>query len=506
MKTLFLNIIFIIISNFSLTQLNGTFYDKRDNKSYKTVVLGSQNWMAENLNTSTFRNGDQIPEVKTKEEWELAAEKKQPAWCFYENNSSYGQKYGRLYNWYAVNDPRGLAPNGWHIPSDEEWTFLESYLVQNVANKLKKEEKFDTKVSYVEVGGYYETKWISCSNCSYWTDLQKKNNPCAVCRNNRGTYVKTGRYIPKTKERREEKIKNDNGWDGNNESGFSAMPSGYRTSYGSFYSISESTYYWSSTYSSSELSHYRSLKSSNDQLGNYVENKSMGFSVRCIKDNSPTNAEGFQGNSTQIKNSNKSITIGSKSWMINNLDVVNFRNGDPIPQAKTDEEWELAAKNKQPAWCYLENDPLNGQKYGVLYNGYALIDSRGIAPKGWHIPTLDEFTNMISYLGGESVAGGKLKSTTGWANNDYQRINGNGSNSSGFSALPGGDREFSRFHSDLNCASWWTSSFGNVPTFDSKGYQTGYKLIYFSIGNWGNEITKIDDSLGVGHSVRCVKD
>jgi uncharacterized protein (TIGR02145 family) len=268
--------------------------------------------------------------------------------------------------------------------------------------------------------------------------LQKKNNPCAVCRNNRGTYVKTGRYIPKTKERREEKIKNDNGWDGNNESGFSAMPSGYRTSYGSFYSISESTYYWSSTYSSSELSHYRSLNSSKNQLGNYVENKSMGFSVRCIKDNSQTNAEGLQSNSTQMKNSNKSITIGSKSWMINNLDVVNFRNGDPIPQAKTDEEWELAAKNKQPAWCYLENDPLNGQKYGVLYNGYALIDSRGIAPKGWHIPTLDEFTNMISYLGGESVAGGKLKSTNGWANNDYQRINGNGSNSSGFSELKNG--------------------------------------------------------------------
>ena len=88
---------------------------------YKSVKIDNQEWMAENLNIDKFRNGDRIPEVKINEEWEKAGNEKKPAWCFYDNDPANGEKYGKLYNWHAVNDPRGLAPEGWHVPSDEEW-------------------------------------------------------------------------------------------------------------------------------------------------------------------------------------------------------------------------------------------------------------------------------------------------------------------------------------------------------------------------------------------------
>ncbi len=127
----------------------------------------------------------------------------------------------------------------------------------------------------------------------------------------------------------------------------------------------------------------------------------------------------------------QTVTIGTQVWMSKNLDVAKFRNGDPIPEAKTDEEWYKAVKNKQPAWCYYENDPANGAKYGKLYNWYAVNDSRGLAPVGYHIPSDAEWTQLTDYLGGRDVAGGKMKSTTGW-----KAPNKDASNSSGFSGLP----------------------------------------------------------------------
>jgi hypothetical protein len=93
------------------------------------------------------------------------------------------------------------------------------------------------------------------------------------------------------------------------------------------------------------------------------------------------------------------VTIGSQVWMTKNLDVATFRNGDPIPQAKTYEEWEKAGENKQPAWCYYDNDPANGAKYGKLYNWYTVADPRNVCPVGWHVPTDAEWTVLTDYLG-----------------------------------------------------------------------------------------------------------
>ncbi|MBM3401498.1 MAG: hypothetical protein FJY21_04145 [Bacteroidetes bacterium] len=131
----------------------------------------------------------------------------------------------------------------------------------------------------------------------------------------------------------------------------------------------------------------------------------------------------------------QTVTIGNQVWMTKNLDLDKFRNGDPIQEAKTNEEWKKAGENKQPAWCYYNNDPANGTKYGKLYNWYAVTDPRGLAPKGWHIPTDMEWTILIDYLGGPDVAGGKMKST---GSEYWKSPNREASNESGFSGLPGG--------------------------------------------------------------------
>ena len=88
-----------------------------------------------------------------------------------------------------------------------------------------------------------------------------------------------------------------------------------------------------------------------------------------------------------IQRTASSVKIGSQVWATENLNVDRFRNGDPIPQAKTAEEWQNAGNNQQPAWCYYNNDPKNGESYGKLYNWYAVNDRRGLAPQGWHIPS-----------------------------------------------------------------------------------------------------------------------
>ena len=100
------------------------------------VTIGTQTWAAKNLDVSTYRNGDKIPQVQDKKAW---TNLKTGAWCYYENNTANGTKYGKLYNWYAVNDPRGLAPNGYYIPSHPDWEILKDYLggELNAGTKLK---------------------------------------------------------------------------------------------------------------------------------------------------------------------------------------------------------------------------------------------------------------------------------------------------------------------------------------------------------------------------------
>lgn len=94
----------------------------------KTVKIGTQEWLAENLNTSTFNNGDKIPEAKTKEEWIKAGKERKPVWCYYNNESANGAIYGRIYNFYVLKDSRGITPTGWKIPNFDDWVTLIKYV------------------------------------------------------------------------------------------------------------------------------------------------------------------------------------------------------------------------------------------------------------------------------------------------------------------------------------------------------------------------------------------
>jgi clan AA aspartic protease (TIGR02281 family) len=183
------------------------------------------------------------------------------------------------------------------------------------------------------------------------------------------------------------------------------------------------------------------------------------------------------------------VIIGNQEWTKSNLNVKHFRNGNEIQEAKTDEDWDNDYEQKIPAWCYYNYDPTNEKLYGKLYNWYAVIDYRELAPKGWHIPSDSEWTILIKYLGGESVAGKKMKASHGW---EYK---GNGTNESNFTGLPGGWRILG-FGSMGNLGGWWSTS-------EALGF-TSWSM-YFSMDCYReSEMFGIPQEAGL--SVRCLKD
>jgi uncharacterized protein (TIGR02145 family) len=191
-----------------------------------------------------------------------------------------------------------------------------------------------------------------------------------------------------------------------------------------------------------------------------------------------------------IQNNQIDIQIGTQTWMLQNLDVDHYRNGDPIPQVTGKAEW---AKLKTGAWCYYNNDSVYGKIYGKLYNWYAVNDPRGLAPSGWHVPSYTEFSILIDSLGGQSVAGCKLKEygTVHWIS-----PNVGATNESGFSALPGGFRGYNGVYYYINVfGDWWTST--------SRLKDTGS---FIHLGNNDYKATTDNYFMVGGFSVRCIKD
>jgi uncharacterized protein (TIGR02145 family) len=228
----------------------------------KSVKIGTQTWTTENLNVSTFRNGDPIMEAKTNEEWEQAGENKQPAWCYYENDPKNGAKYGKLYNWYAVNDSRGLAPAGWHVPSDAEWTTLSTFL-GGESTAGKKMKSLNGWNSYTSGGSK------TCPNCASWNAEYRKKVPCHTCKDSRSVLAPTITHSG----------------NGTNSSAFSGLPGGGRNYNGYFANIGNYGCWWSSTEPNTPpVAFYRSLDHSNDYLYRLSYYKGGGLSVRCIRD------------------------------------------------------------------------------------------------------------------------------------------------------------------------------------------------------------------------------
>ena len=190
------------------------------------------------------------------------------------------------------------------------------------------------------------------------------------------------------------------------------------------------------------------------------------------------------------------VVIGNQVWMVQNLNVEKFQNGDPITEAKSDEEWIKAGEEGVPVWCYYNNNSDFGTRYGKLYNGFAINDKRGLAPKGWRIASDEDWTRLSDFFGGEKVAGKKLKSNTLWADREWDGLSGNGDNESGFNGLPGGKRyEDGRFL-NLGLAGYWWSF-----TEESEQSLWCRALSYIDGG-----IVKGGNSMRDGFSVRCIKD
>ena len=211
----------IILCSLSLNSCSDDTVSPSD--SNPTVTIGNQTWMSKNLDVATFQNGDIIPEAKTEEELNSATANNQPAWCYYNFDPANGTIYGRLYNWHAVNDQRKLAPIGFHVASDAEWTQLTTYLGTDSAGA-----KMKSTVGWSENGN--------------GTNLSEFNA------------LPGGAY------------------------GYELWGQGYFSGIGGF------GFWWSSTGDNEYTAWGRDMYNRRSRVGRFSDSKSFYLSVRCIKD------------------------------------------------------------------------------------------------------------------------------------------------------------------------------------------------------------------------------
>jgi uncharacterized protein (TIGR02145 family) len=184
------------------------------------------------------------------------------------------------------------------------------------------------------------------------------------------------------------------------------------------------------------------------------------------------------------------VKIGDQCWMAQDLRVTHYRNGDPIPNITDNAEWEGLSEG---AYCYFNNDPSIATTYGLLYNWFAVNDSRNIAPEGWHVPTADEWQVLIDYLGGWEIAGGKVKET---GTLHWEFPNTGASNDYGFTALGHGYRYYGGTFYDLriNASFWSSTDIGNgTVSMRDLDYDNADIFEHFA-----------DKRYGFG--IRCIKD
>jgi uncharacterized protein (TIGR02145 family) len=191
--------------------------------TYRSIVLGNgQEWMTENLRTSSFSNGNPISEAKTDNEWKSVAMNDKLKYCYYNNDPSNEVKYGKLYNWNVINETRNVCPNGWHVSTDEDWKLLTDYLIEEVAGGKMK-----------SIG------------TEHWES-------------------------PNT--------------DATNESGFSALPGGFRSSTGGFSKIGSIGRWWSYDKSQLNVASSRMLRNTDVNVTSQQTPKEFGLSILCVRD------------------------------------------------------------------------------------------------------------------------------------------------------------------------------------------------------------------------------
>lgn len=183
------------------------------------AIISGKTWMAVNLETRKFRNGEGVPEAQTPQDWKNAAENKTPAWCSYNNDSATGKTYGLLYNWYAVTDPRGICPAGWRVPAGEDFTAL------------------------LKASGGEDEAGVVLKSVDGWSGDSN----------------------------------------GNNKSGFNARPAGYRSFDGEFQNLGDYGMWWSADKGNSIVASYLVIVNIGGSSAVRDGNKGDGYSIRCVK-------------------------------------------------------------------------------------------------------------------------------------------------------------------------------------------------------------------------------
>lgn len=209
------------------------------------------------------------------------------------------------------------------------------------------------------------------------------------------------------------------------------------------------------------------------------------FAYGCKKDELPANAvKDIDGNIYHT------VTIGTQTWLVENLKVTKYRDGTPIQNITDAIEWGSLTTG---AYCDYDNLLTNSTIYGKLYNWFVVNDSRNIAPTGWHVPTDSEWAILTDYLGGDSLAGGKLKEK---GIIHWQSPNTGATNETGFTALPSGARDYGGLFSCIGINGvWWSST-------ESNSLEASMWIIAYA----GSYMGRYNNNKVEGYSIRCLKD
>jgi uncharacterized protein (TIGR02145 family) len=499
-----------------------------DGNSYKTVKIGNQIWMAENLRTSKYQNGNSINTNLDDQSWSTATS---GAFAIYENNPTFDTSYGKLYNWYAVSDNRGICPTGWHVPSQAEFITLREYLggASVAGGKLKltgttfwlnPNINATNESGFSAVGGGTRNSGGSYTVLNqigfFWSSTE--NLEFDVVNNGGGTGLSVVSF--KTTGYSVRCLKNAEG-DLNqslnlklNISDTSTMLNPYLRKVDAMVNVETDpvfntsiakgisgidTAYWNRKLNTADtsnmLGNYRTglnskvnISDTSTMLNPYLRKSD---SIIADLQNQDKLLQSFSNVIDIDGNSYKTLKIGQQIWMAENLKTTKYRNGEAIPTALTDVAW---ANTTSGAYAIYNNDIANDAIYGKLYNWYAVNDSRGLCPTGWHVPTHDEWTVLIDQLGGLSVAGGKMKiiGTTYW-----NSPNIGATNESGFGGLPSGDRDYlaGQFGGITHLGYFWSST--------DADQTIALRTVLFN----GSEFAQFGgDPKRDGFSIRCLKD
>jgi uncharacterized protein (TIGR02145 family) len=498
-----------------------------DGNIYRIVRIGNRWWMADDLRTTRFANGDQVPDGTGAGDYR--AETAPVYWFAYNDDPENVPVYGRLYTWYAASDPANICPEGWYLPSDAEWDSLAFWLGgSDVAGGKMKE-----------------------SGTDHW---QEPNEGAT------------------------------------NESGFNGLPAGSRSFTGGFGFLGTDAHWWTSTHKDQYNAWYRYAAHFASGLMRAAPDKRYGLSVRCIRDTGEpgtipsvltlgaaeitensavlqwqvTNNGGSAVTETGVYigtepdpsvsgirvvatynegaisftvpellhstcyyfcgyaingagestgnvrnlvttivseestvtdidgNTYRTVKLWDKWWMAENLRVTRFADGLPVALTEDPTAWSTAS---EPAFCWYNNDSSGyADTYGALYNWNA-VEAAKLCPAGWHVPSAGEWSGLIAHLGGEEHAGGRLREigTSHWI-----APNKGATDEAGFTALPGGFRRIGGAFSGVGgYGRWWSATESEYGVDNASNTYLSYSTTTAVLRS---------DNKGEGYSVRCVRD